>query len=330
VRLSDKDLLFGHTTFSDFSEMTRIFKFYDMPLPGAAAKKIMFSSYPGVAGSTDDYYVTDSGLAVTETTISMLTDEVYDVINDTPKKQEIPDYMRILLSTRVATSGKHWIDLMRDSATGLYSSQWMVVDSNKIQKSKDSIKLNPGAFYVLDQIPGTQHSADMTETLKKNGYWGSQNRAWFDDVRDHMGASQAEEMDGRVFSKDKSPRAVIFKATAGSVENLEEMKQEMQRNRWPHEIDGGDKNTPDHAIAARSDLGGFNVPNGAVDSKVSSLDMIRLMQVDAISGPTTDNGRVAPFRWTDARTGRDLYPDYPHEGMPDVYNFGWVEMKEEA
>lgn len=240
IRLSEKDLFFGHTTFSDFSEMTRVFKYYDMPLPGAAAKKIMFSSYPGVAGSTDDYYVTDSGLAVTETTISMLTDEVYDVINDTPKKQEIPDYMRILLSTRVATSGKHWIDLMKQSATGLYSSQWMVVDSNKIQKTKDSIKLSAGAFHVLDQIPGTQHSEDMTETLKKQGYWGSQNRAWFDDVRDHMGATQAEEMDGRVFSKDKSPRAVIFKATAGSVESLEEMKKEMQRNRWPHEVDGGE------------------------------------------------------------------------------------------
>ena len=47
-RYNGKDLFFGHTTFSDFSEMTRIFKFYDMPLPGATAKKIAFSSYPGV------------------------------------------------------------------------------------------------------------------------------------------------------------------------------------------------------------------------------------------------------------------------------------------
>ena len=54
----------------------------------------------------------------------------------------------------------------------------------------------------------------------------------------------------------------------------------------------GDKNTPDHAIAARSDLGGFNIPNGAVDSKVANLAMIKSMQIDAISGPTTDNGRV--------------------------------------
>jgi len=36
IKLTDTDIFVGHTTFSDFSEMTRVFKFYDMPLPGSA------------------------------------------------------------------------------------------------------------------------------------------------------------------------------------------------------------------------------------------------------------------------------------------------------
>ena len=50
---------------------------------------------------------------------------------------------------------------------------------------------------------------------------------------------------------------------------LEDMKQEMQRNKYPHEVDGGELNTPDHAIAARSDLDhAHGFANGAVDAKV--------------------------------------------------------------
>jgi hypothetical protein len=100
VTQNNSDLMLGHTTFSDYSEMNRIFKYYDFPLGEGVAQKIGFSSYPGVAGSTDDYYITDTGLAVTETTISMLTDEPYDKLDDTGAK--LPDFMRIMLSTRLA------------------------------------------------------------------------------------------------------------------------------------------------------------------------------------------------------------------------------------
>jgi len=253
----------------------------------------------------------DTGLVVTETTISMLTDEVYDAVDDN-SKTEIPDYMRIMLANRVAATGVEWIAAMRESATGLYSSQWIVTDTNKLKptdkvvQGKPVMNAEPGLLFVLDQTPGLQHSEDMTETLKKTGYWGSYNRAWFEDVRSHMGATEAEEMDGVLFSRDKSPRANIFRATQQTVHDVQSMKDEMQRNRWPVEVDGGEKNTPDHAIAARSDLDArYAVPNGAVDSKVADLSMIRSMQIEAISGPTRDAGKK-PFKWTDAQ-GHDIF-----------------------
>ena len=47
-----------------------------------------------------------------------------------------------------AQSGKEWVDMMDKSATGLYGSQWMVVDYNKFTPGKpiqDGTLMVPGA-----------------------------------------------------------------------------------------------------------------------------------------------------------------------------------------
>mmetsp|Transcript_161013 Transcript_161013/g.283761 ORF Transcript_161013/g.283761 Transcript_161013/m.283761 type:complete len:689 (+) Transcript_161013:103-2169(+) len=321
VRLTNdnKDLMVGHTTFSDYAEMTRIFKYYDFPLGDNVVQKMGFSSYPGVAGSTDDYYLLDSGLVVTETTISMLTDEPYDKLDDNGTM--VPDFMRIMIANRLAKTGKDWVDVMKKSATGTYSSQWMVVDYNLFEPGKN---LSNGTLWVIEQTPGINHARDMTSMLQSQGYWSSENRAWFKEVRDSIGATEAEDLHGALFSADHNPRANIFKATAPEVQTLMDMRSEMQRNRWPHEVDGGPTNEPDHAIAARGDLAKDRPdPNGGVDAKVTNFCLARQLQCDAISGPTHESQK--PFKWTDSN-GKELYPDAPHDGLPDLWNFDWVRM----
>jgi len=321
VRLApgNRDLMVGHTTFSDYSEMNRVFKYYDFPIEGSAVRKMGFSSYPGVVGSTDDYYVMDSGLVVTETTVSMLSDEAYDKLDDSGSS--LPDFMRIMLANRLAKSGQEWVDLMGRNAAGTYSSQWMVVDYNRFVPGK---QLSSGALFVLEQVPGLSHVADETARLQATGYWASENRAWYKDVRDSIGATEAAEIHGALFSADQNPRAHIFAGTAPKVATLAHMRDEMQRNKWPHEVDGGEGNTPDHAIAARGDLDKANPnPNGGVDSKVTNSCLARRLQCDAISGPTHES--QAPFRWRSPE-GRELYPGVPHDGMPDYWNFDWLRM----
>ena len=51
--------------------------------------------------------------------------------------------------------------------------------------------------------------------------------------------------------------------------------------------------------------------------------MLRNLTALAISGPTTDGGRLAPFRWTESK----LVDSQPHEGLPEKWDFGWVEMR---
>jgi hypothetical protein len=278
-----------------------------------------FSSYPGVAGSTDDYYIMDTGLAVTETTVSMLTDAPFDNLNDT--KDEIPDYMRIMLSNRLAHTAAEWVDLMKESATGTYNSQWMVVDYNKFKPGE---KLRNETFWVLEQAPGVSVAEDMSQRLQQTGYWASENRAYFPAIRDISGETEAMDTMANMFSENHSPRANIFRKTAPSVNLLADMRHEMQRNEWPHEVDGGPSNTPDHAIASRGDLATKDpAPNGGVDSKVTSSCLAKRLAADAIAGPTHQGQK--PFKWSDD-SGKPLYPDYPHDGLPDLWNFDWVRM----
>lgn len=320
IKWTDNDLFMGHTTFSDFAEMTRIYKYYDFPLPNVAASRIGFSSYPGVAGSTDDFYLMNSGIAVTETTISMLSDAPYDNIKDKEVRQKIPDYMRIMISNRLAHSGKEWTDYMTKSETGTYSSQWIVLDYNLFQANMT--KLANNTLWVLEQVPGKSHAEDMTPVLNERKYWASYNRAWFPDVRATMEATVAEAgPSGSLFSREESPRAHIFKAMQGKVKTLQDMQDIMRSNNWPHEVDGGPNNTPDHAIAARSDWGERKYPFGAVDAKVTNFELSRTQEALAISGPPAI-GNHAPFRWNVT----DRFKLIEHMGQPNEYNFPWVHM----
>merc|ERR1719321_1494972 len=153
------------------------------------------ASYPGVIGSTDDYYITDKGLVVTETTVSMLSDEAFDKLDD--NGTFVPDYMRIMVSNRLANTAKEWVDYMKKSATGTYNSQWMVVDYKKF---KPGHSLQNGTLWVLEQAPGTSVASDESSKLQSAGFWASENRAAFAPIRNISGEMEAEDNDGALFS----------------------------------------------------------------------------------------------------------------------------------
>lgn len=330
VRLAEdkSELYFGHTTWESFSEMTRIWKVYDFPLQGVSGKKISFSSYPGCVSSTDDYYLMDNGLAITETTLSIPEDQQYDYTS------KVPDFLRIMAANRLSSSAEDWVQSMANSATSTYSSQWMVVDYKKFSAGTD---LQDGTFFVLEQAPGVSHFEDMSSRLQRDGYWASFDRAYFDDVRAHTGddnkqkesAQDNEPAMAELYSKDKTPRAQIARQTAHDVNSLEAMRKEMTRNKGTQEpVDETALRVPRFAIAARDDLkdgGGHKDPDGSpdggVDAKITSSCLFQNLMAEAISGPSHQD--LPPFRWT-ADDGSETWPANPHEGLPNVANFDWV------
>ncbi len=142
---SIKDVAVGHTTWDSYSEMHRIFKMYKFSFTMYDGVKkdstISFSSYPGTLTSTDDFYLLNKQIVVLETTLEMLDRSLYG--RKIPDANEhVPNYIRILVSNRLARSGKEWTDIFQRNNGGTYNSQWMVLDYGRFDNGLDSNKFN--------------------------------------------------------------------------------------------------------------------------------------------------------------------------------------------
>jgi len=323
VAPENKDLLVGHTTWGDYGSMTRIFKYYHFNLPGSYQKAnvIGMSSYPGCISSTDDFYILDSGLVVMDTSLEILNMDLYNRVAEFPVNNHVPDFMHIMVANRMASSAPHWAVLFSERNSGTGNAQWMIVDYNRFVPEKP---VPDGCLWIVEQVPGMSFKKDMTFWLRDKGYWASYNRPYFPQIRSMSGHTQAEAQFGGLYSYDSGPRASIFKSVAPLSEHIMDMRSIMNRNMWPAE--GVLPNEPGHAISARMDLGFSKIPNGGIDAKVVSRCLFRSMQVQAISGPTHD--KQGAFKWMDGVA--EVVKGWPHLGLPDVFDFNWVQMSPTA
>jgi len=323
VRLApdNNDLLVGHTTWNDYNKMIRIFKYYHFPLPGswAAARVIGFSSYPGCVSSTDDFYLMDSGLAVMDTSLEILNPQIYDRVPEFPGNPHVPNFLHVMVVNRMAKSGGHWVSLFAEQNSGTNNAQWVITDYNVFQAKAP---LPPSVLWVLEQVPGLIQYSDMSSALKNRGYWASFNRPYYPDIRRITGHQAAEQMYGNLYSFDNSPRGTIFNRLSGAIGDMFDMRTVMNRNTYPNE--GVFPNLPGHAVSARMDLDGASggIPNGGIDAKVANKCLFRGLQCQAISGPTHQKQPI--FKWSSG--GADQFPGWPHMGLPDVWDFDWVQM----
>jgi len=60
-----KKALLSHTTMDSYTAMQRIYKYLKTP-----SLNLSFSSYPGTISSTDDFFLINNRLMVTETSLS--------------------------------------------------------------------------------------------------------------------------------------------------------------------------------------------------------------------------------------------------------------------
>jgi hypothetical protein len=317
----NQDLFIGHTTWDDYSKMTRVFKYYNLHFDGAdvMATKIAFSSYPGAISSTDDFYVMSSGLTVLDTSIEILNPFIWDKVQDFALKAYIPNFVHLMAVNRMAKNGPHWTRLMATQNTGTYCSQWMIVDYNRYTAGKP---LPDDLFWVLEAVPGLTHSEDLSHVLRDNGYWPSFNRPYFNDIREATGHTGAQRSHGAIYSWLNNPRAKIFKGAVAKLDNLLEMRELMTRNLYP--FTGVLPAAPGHEISARMDLSpSFPIPNGGIDSKIVNRCAFAAMQVQAISSPA--HTAVPAFTWKNA-DGSEKWPGYPHVGLPDTWGFNWIQM----
>jgi len=222
-----------------------------------------------------------------------------------------------MTANRMASSAPHWASLFAEKNSGTDNAQWSIVDYNRFVPGKP---IKDNTLWVLEQVPGMMFRKDMSFHLRDNGYFASYNRPFFKEIRDMSGHTAAEGKYGGLYSYAKGPRASIFSGAAPLVDVLMDMRGVMNRNQWPNE--GVLPSEPGHAISARMDLAFSKIPNGGIDAKVVNYCLFRSMQCQAISGPSHTNQPV--FKWMDGTA--EMFKGWPHMGMPDVYDFNWVQM----
>uniref|UniRef100_K3X8S8 Phospholipase B-like n=1 Tax=Globisporangium ultimum (strain ATCC 200006 / CBS 805.95 / DAOM BR144) TaxID=431595 RepID=K3X8S8_GLOUD len=338
------DVVWGHATWDVYSSMNRIFKHYEVPLPppspsssssrpashqkvSGRRRKISMSSSPGYLSSVDDWYLTNAGLGVLETTHGVFNNELYEFV--TPKS--VLCWLRSKAANFLAEDGMSWAATFAKFNSGTYNDQWMIIDTNKFLPGTGFSK---NGFTVLEQLPGYIHVEDMSTVINSVGYWGSYNVPYFASTYERSGflAAYISTNRSESWSHANCTRAKIFQRDAPQVKSLDDLKRIMRYNNWRE--DPLSSRHASHAVASRYDLEEdpqWFALDGAIDAKVTSWSRLREQQngddgsgpyqlvCEAVSGPTCDQNPV--FEWTDKVTALS-----PHFGQPNHFNFTFHEM----
>lgn len=104
-------------------------------LKPAAGHRILMDSFPGFIHSGDDFYVTDAGLMVTETTISDF--KGFDSAG-------LPEFSRIRKAMQYAASIDEWLTVMMEHPNGGYANDWLIGDrkTGEIARLENGLKNN--------------------------------------------------------------------------------------------------------------------------------------------------------------------------------------------
>ncbi|XP_077527250.1 putative phospholipase B-like 2 [Haemaphysalis longicornis] len=321
------DLLVSHVSGGRYSGMTKVLKRYSFNLHTTAKSKdkipgnvYAISSTPGKLFSGDDLYLLAKGLVLMSTGFEVHNASLYRFV--TPRS--VFEFVRAVVANRLATSAKEWIDIYSRNPSGANSKQWMIIDYSKFQKGKQP---QDGLLWILETLPGYNHSEDVTGVLRKQSYWPSYNIPYSPVMFQLTGAPLYVQKYGDWFTYDKHPRALIFKRDHSKVAGMDAMIGLMRYNNFKHDPLSQCSCIPPfsaaNGISARSDLnirpGRYAFPalgcasRGAIDMKVTNSSMAATLGMIAVAGPTHD--QQPAFRWSTSG-----FPD-GHEGQPDLWDF---------
>lgn len=321
-----QDLLVGHTTWGESDEMIRMYKYNKMEFEGnddLPFSSMTFSAYPGTLSSTDDYYITNHRLVITETTIEVVDINLYSFMKTS--KTYLPNYMRVLAASRFAKTAKEWVDIFSKTNSGTYSSQWLVLDYKEFEKIKGSNTPPKNLFYMLEQIPNRIIKKDVTKYLWDKQYFGSYNRAFFDESNVDLHQALINNLYGPIIGDYKySRRGKQFKFLEGEVKGLKSIMETMRYNGYKMNRFPGDSSnkSPASAISARYDIkDNKKLFIGGTDAKVTNYEFVKDMISIAVEGPTNDlhNPNLQPYKFADKKIPEML-------DIPEIIKFPFIKI----
>ena len=320
------DVWFGHNTWTTYNKLIRIYKEYKY-VPNSQfpikSKSITMSSYPAAVNSQDDFYITDSNLYIAETTNHVHDLNLFDLLSP----NTLMCWMRTMVANRLTDDAYSWTQVFSKYNSGTYNNQFQVLDLKLI--NTENKRISPGAFYVVEQLPGSCDVQDVTDNLKK-GYWPSYNTPFIRSVREKSGVIDAIIQNPNLTvtqDYDTCARAKIFRRDQNKVKDILTYQKLIRYNDYKN--DEFSEGQPNLSIAARYDLNEEN-PScyGCTDAKFASINEIKTTGkkiVHIIAGPTTDGQE--PFIWSQARCKDTDEIRFKIIGQVDEYNFDWIDYE---
>jgi hypothetical protein len=303
-----------------FSAMTRIFKTYQFDFGDklTRGKSISFSSYPATISSSDDFYVTDSGLAVIETSNNIFNTSLYDYVRPT----SLLCWQRVMLANRIAKNAPEWSTVFGKHNSGTYNNQYMCLDM-KLFKPKQSLPKD--LFWVVEQTPLFVKGEDQTKMLAR-GYWPSYNVPFYKEVFDISGYPEQIKKNPELkhmLNYETCARANIFRQRQSTVDGPKTMGELLRYNNYKN--DPLSLDNPGYAIASRFDLQSASSPQdrfcgGGYDSKFTSI--MQRNKVTIVNGPTrNEQNGIAPFSF-----GSQCSDKFQTHGLPTEWTFDWMDV----
>ena len=321
------DVWFGHSTWSGYNRLIKMFKEYRY-YPGGKfpvkANTILVSGYPGVINSNDDFYITSANLYVAETTNNVFNTSLFDSL--TP--ESFTCWLRTMIALRLADNGKIWCEIFQRLNSGTYNNQFMILDLKLIDTKNKEI--SDGALYIIEQLPGYCEVGDVTKYLRK-GYWPSYNVPYFMKIRELAGVLDIlKERPDLYDSYDYSGccRANIFRRDQNNVKDINSYRHLLRYNDFQN--DPLSKGDASNVIAYRGDLNKSPTCFGETDLKFTSINDIKgtdKKKVYLINGPTHDQQEV--FDWTKTTCMQSNPLRFTVYGQVERYDFDIVEYNVE-
>mmetsp|Transcript_68678 Transcript_68678/g.128125 ORF Transcript_68678/g.128125 Transcript_68678/m.128125 type:complete len:658 (-) Transcript_68678:55-2028(-) len=300
------DLLSGHVTFANYGEAVRVMKHYHLNFD-TLVTDISMSSYPGCISSTDDYFVTNKGFALMSTTLYIPSSGNFSI--PSASAEGLPAFLRATIATRLASLPRTWAKVYGYLPGLAATKQWLLVDYSKL---KEQQPLGNDTVWLVESLPRLQRSGDVTDYLRTHGYFTAQGQPFFRQIRELFGFSEFAPSSYELHHQS----SLVDKAsTINSLSNAREVLTELVSSRG----------TKQASITARYDLLKKNaIPAGGIDAKVTGKCLVQRLGFQGKSGPAATQG-ASPFTWL-TPSAEELWPGWPHDGVPDVLDFDWASI----
>src|SRR5215510_12398518 len=268
----DGGIVIGHNNWVDYVIGRRWNIIVD--LKPAAGNRILMDSFPGFIHSGDDFYITNAGLMVTETTITQF--KGFDT-------EGLPEFYRIRKATQYSNSIDDWLKVMMDRPNGGYSNDWLVGDrkTGEIARLENGLKNNivertRDGFYVGANFPVHEKTTREETTFDPNNAANSANarhRRWDELMKLNKG-----KIDINLAKKFEADHYdVVRKRPVGSGNTL-----------CGH-VEADERGAPEW------DWKGF-YPGGTVNAKVADSELVSRMALWASAGhPCGINFKLEAF-----------------------------------